>query len=44
MDRLFGLTASVPEPASWAMMLVGFGMIGTAIRSRRVANVPFRLP
>lgn len=25
----------VPEPASWAMMLVGFGAVGGAIRSRR---------
>ena len=26
---------SVPEPATWAVMLVGFGGIGSAIRSRR---------
>jgi len=26
---------AVPEPATWAMMLVGFGMIGTAMRYRR---------
>jgi hypothetical protein len=25
----------VPEPASWAMMLVGFGGLGAALRSRR---------
>jgi hypothetical protein len=25
----------VPEPASWLMMLFGFGMIGGAMRSRR---------
>jgi hypothetical protein len=30
----FNLTA-VPEPASWAMMLVGFGGLGVAMRSRR---------
>ena len=29
------LVASVPEPASWAMMLVGFGALGAALRSRR---------
>jgi hypothetical protein len=29
------LTAAVPEPATWAMMLVGFGMIGAASRYRR---------
>jgi hypothetical protein len=27
--------AAVPEPATWAMMLVGFGMMGAAIRYRR---------
>jgi hypothetical protein len=29
-------TASVPEPASWAMMLGGFGLVGGAMRRRRV--------
>lgn len=28
-------TGDVPEPASWAMMLVGFGAVGGAIRNRR---------
>ncbi len=28
------LTAAVPEPASWAMMLVGFGLLGGALRRR----------
>lgn len=26
---------SVPEPASWAMMIAGFGMVGGGLRSRR---------
>jgi hypothetical protein len=26
---------AVPEPATWAMMLVGFGMVGSAMRYRR---------
>lgn len=26
--------AAVPEPASWAMMLIGFGVVGTAMRRR----------
>lgn len=30
-----GITASVPEPATWAMMLVGFGAIGGAMRKSR---------
>jgi choice-of-anchor C domain-containing protein len=29
--------ASVPEPATWAMMLVGFGGLGAALRRRRTA-------
>ncbi len=27
--------AAVPEPATWAMMIMGFGLIGGAYRSRR---------
>jgi len=30
---------SVPEPATWAMMITGFGMVGTALR-RRTSLVP----
>lgn len=30
---------AVPEPATWAMMLLGFGMIGAAVRYRRRANI-----
>ncbi|HWI84784.1 MAG TPA: PEPxxWA-CTERM sorting domain-containing protein [Sphingomonas sp.] len=33
-------TGSVPEPASWAMMVGGFGLIGGAMRARRT-NVSF---
>jgi hypothetical protein len=32
------LRIGVPEPASWAMMLVGFGGLGVAMRSRRRLN------
>ncbi len=28
-------TSAVPEPATWAMMITGFGLAGTAIRRRR---------
>ena len=28
-------TATVPEPASWAMMVGGFGLLGSALRRRR---------
>ncbi len=33
--------SGVPEPASWAMMLGGFGMIGGALRNRRKVAVSF---
>ena len=29
------MPSAVPEPATWAMMITGFGLAGTAIRSRR---------
>src|SRR5207248_399462 len=31
------LVAIVPEPASWMMMLLGFGAIGLAVRRRRAS-------
>lgn len=40
----FSVTAAVPEPATWAMMLVGFGGIGFAMRRRKskvTTNVAF---
>jgi hypothetical protein len=34
------LRAAVPEPASWAMMIVGFGLVGTSLRHRnRLAHI-----
>lgn len=33
--------AAVPEPATWAMMIVGFGTIGAAMRRRPVRSVSF---
>lgn len=30
-----GVTAAVPEPASWAMMIIGFGAVGSAMRRRK---------
>lgn len=35
-----GTDPSVPEPASWAMFIGGFGLVGSAMRRRRV-NVNF---
>lgn len=31
----FGITAAVPEPATWGMMLLGFGLMGFSMRRRR---------
>jgi hypothetical protein len=33
--------AAVPEPGTWAMMLVGFGAVGMAMRRRRRVRVVF---
>ncbi len=37
-DLTFGSTriGGIPEPASWAMMIAGFGLVGAAKRRRRV--------
>jgi hypothetical protein len=38
---LYTTGSGVPEPATWAMMLMGFGAAGFALRkSRRVARLP----
>jgi hypothetical protein len=34
-------TGPVPEPASWAMMIMGMGFMGAALRSRRQALAAF---
>jgi hypothetical protein len=33
--RQVSINAVIPEPASWAMMITGFGLVGGAIRRRR---------
>ena len=38
----FQAAAAVPEPASWAMMLVGFGGLGMAMRRRKPSSVRIR--
>lgn len=30
-----GVSSAVPEPASWALMIVGFGAVGTMVRTAR---------
>jgi hypothetical protein len=32
-------SAAVPEPATWGMMLLGFGMVGAGMRRRKLALV-----
>lgn len=32
-------TGGVPEPASWAMLIAGFGLTGATMRRRRIASV-----
>ena len=39
LDPVVRLQASVPEPATWAMMIMGFGFVGAALRRRRGARL-----
>jgi len=34
-----GITATIPEPASWALMVGGFGALGATMRRRRLRRV-----
>ena len=34
------VSGAVPEPASWAMMLVGFGLVGSTLRKRGSRSAP----
>ncbi len=34
-----GTTLSVPEPANWAMLIAGFGLVGAAMRRRAMVAV-----
>ena len=36
----FNVSGGVPEPSTWAMMLLGFGAIGTTLRRKRRVTVP----
>lgn len=35
---VFGITAAVPEPATWMMMLFGFGFVGAAMRRSKTRH------
>ena len=36
-----GISGAVPEPATWAMMIVGFGAVGSSMRRRKVMKPSF---
>ncbi len=38
VDNLSIDTGAVPEPASWALMIAGFGLVGAAMRRRALAT------
>jgi hypothetical protein len=40
LDDITISTAAVPEPATWAMMILGFGLVGAGMRRRRTATQP----
>lgn len=35
--QIIGASGAVPEPASWVMLIIGFGLVGAARRRRRAA-------
>lgn len=37
-DATIAVSTYVPEPASWAMMITGFGLMGVALRRRTLAT------
>ena len=39
LDNISLSIAAVPEPATWAMMILGFGLIGASLRRRKAASV-----
>ena len=39
---LAGNTGPIPEPSTWALMILGFGALGVALRRRNGANVSVR--
>ncbi|WP_310497934.1 PEPxxWA-CTERM sorting domain-containing protein [Sandarakinorhabdus sp.] len=41
-SAFIGVDTNVPEPASWAMMIAGFGLVGAAKRRRRMTVKEFK--
>jgi len=40
---VYAQRSAVPEPGTWAMLLVGFSAVGAALRQRKTAKRPTRL-
>lgn len=40
-SRLLLTTASIPEPATWALMIAGFGAVGVTLRRRQSVHARF---
>lgn len=38
-----GVVGAVPEPSTWAIMLLGFGVVGTALRRHKARHVTTRV-
>lgn len=38
LGQIQGFVAGIPEPATWAMLLLGFGVIGRSLRQRNKAG------
>jgi hypothetical protein len=38
--RVEGVSSAVPEPNTWALMLIGFGAVGGAMRARKRKQTP----
>lgn len=41
IDAVFGAGAAVPEPSTWALLILGFGLIGAAMRRRDAPTVRY---
>lgn len=40
---VYAQRSAVPEPGTWAMLLIGFGAVGAAMRKRKTARARMRL-
>lgn len=38
LGEIAPISGAVPEPSTWALMLLGFGVVGAAMRSRKAAS------